>query len=449
MTQKQTSQKNNYDVIIVGGGLAGLSLAVLLGRAGITIGVIERTPLTTQTMRNFDARTTAISAGSAKILTHAGIWEHVEKNACPINKIEILDGPHLHGTWPVLLNFDTQSVSSRHRPESHNNSERDPGLRRDDSEPFGYIVDNIDLRKAQAHTVNNTKNITMITPATVADITITNRHAAVTLNNGTIIRTGIVIGADGRGSIVRDLAGIRTRGWPYPHTAIVSTITHTGAHNNIAVEHFLSTGPFAVLPFTNDENGTPRSAIVWSEHPHTARKIMRMNDDTFKMALMSRLPGRYGDVVHVGPRGAYPLSLQHAVDYTAPRIALVADAAHGMHPIAGQGLNLGLRDVQVLADLMITAASSPRRRGSGKESMPDPRLRGDDAGYDFGTPEILDAYARARKPDILALMSGTDMLTGIFGSRIPGLRPLRKIGMRVIEHLPPVKNFFIRVAKGG
>lgn len=195
-----------------------------------------------------------------------------------------------------------------------------------------------------------------------------------------------------------------------------------------------------------------------------------MKDDLFARALTARLPDRYGDVVHVGPRGAYPLTLQHAVDYTAPRVALVADAAHGMHPIAGQGLNLGLRDVRVLADLMIAAVSSRASDQRSRDPGPSPDKtdedpgspplypphymggnRGgvrDDAHIDFGTPDILNAYAHARKPDILALMSGTDILTGLFGSRAPFVRPLRKIGMRVIEHLPPVKDFFIRVAKG-
>lgn len=392
------------DIVIVGGGLAGLTTALLLAKHGIKVAVIERVALETQTTRAFDVRTTAIAAGSARVLNAAGVWADVLPNACPITHIEILDGPR-QNDWPVLLNFPTSN-----------------------DQPFGWIVDNQDLRVAQARAVAAQKNITLFSPATLETIDATDEAVTITLADGQQITTQLLIGADGRGSQVREHYRIRTRGWPYHHTAVIATIAHTGAHNNIAIEHFRADGPFAVLPMTNDADGTPRSAIVWSERPATARDIMAMNDDTFKTALATRLPERYGDIVQIGKRAAWLLTLQHAEKYTGTRMALLADAAHGIHPIAGQGLNLGMRDIADLAELILAAHES---------------------GDDLGAPALLKQYERARRADNMGMIGATDMLTALFGRRLPGIPLARRLGLRAVEHLPPLKRFFINQAMGG
>lgn len=396
--------KLHHDVLIVGGGLAGLSLALLLARAGVDTAVIERTPFATQTKRSFDIRTTALAAGTIRVLNAAGVWSHLEKQACAIEEIEILDGPRLAETWPVLLNFRADMV---------------------DAKAFGYIVDNLDLRIALAQEAERQKHLTLYAPT---DITMIDNHAdhvAVTLDDGRMITTNLLVGADGRGSAVRDHYRIRTRGWPYDHTAVVATITHAGAHNNIAIEHFLSDGPFAVLPVSNDDQGQHRSAIVWSARPHQARAIMRMSDDAFMLALSARLPERYGEILDPGKRAAWPITLQHAQDYIAPRMALVADAAHGIHPIAGQGLNLGMRDIADLADLIITQ------------------------GGDVGRGDILQAYQTRRRADTTLMVGATDILTGLFGLNGFGIPVLRKAGLRIVQAVPTFKKFFIGQAMGG
>jgi 2-octaprenyl-6-methoxyphenol hydroxylase len=296
--------------------------------------------------------------------------------------------------------------------------------------PFGWIVDNQDLRVAQAQVVAETPNLTLIAPASITEIDARSDpdHVHLTLDDGRVISARLLVGADGRASQVRDHYRIRTRGWPYDHTAIVCTIRHTGAHDNIAVEHFRTDGPFAALPMTHDDDGCPRSGIVWSERPALARTIMAMDAPTFELALAARLPARYGTITLSGNRAAYPLTLQHAEDYTGTRMALIADAAHGIHPIAGQGLNLGMRDVADLADLVIRAHQY---------------------GDDIGDADLLDAYERARRPDNIGMIGATDMLTWLFGSRLPLIGPARRAGLMMIERIAPLKKFFIAQAMGG
>lgn len=406
MTKNSKTDDLSFDVLIVGGGLAGATLALMLGQKGIRTAVIERFPLSLQRQRSFDHRTTALAAGTIRILRSIGVWEHVAKTSCPITHIEILDGPRLLSEWPVLLDFKSSDV---------------------EGDAFGYIADNMDLRASLFDALSECSFITLFAPTDITSIATDTDQTSVTLNDGRILSAALLVGADGRGSYVRDHFRVPVRGWPYGHTAIICCIHHIGDHKNIAIEHFNAHGPFAVLPMTDDENGLHRSGIVWSMPPAEARKVMAMDDDTFADALSSRMPDRYGEITVHAPRAAYPLTLQHALRYTGPRMVLVADAAHGIHPIAGQGLNLGMRGLADLADLLIPAHQN---------------------GQDLGAPDLLEQYERTRRRDTIGMIGTTDILTDLFGLSIPGIPLIRRWGLRAVQAIPPLKRFFIQQAMG-
>ncbi len=406
MTKNSKTDDLSFDVLIVGGGLAGATLALMLGQQGIRTGVIERFPLSVQRERSFDHRTTALAAGTVRILNSIGVWKHVAPTSCPITHIEILDGPRLLSEWPVLLDFKSADV---------------------DGDAFGYIADNMNLRGSLFDEMSQCAFITLFAPTDIASIETDTHCTSVTLNDGRILSAALLVGADGRGSYVRDHFRVPVRGWPYDHTAVICSIHHTGDHHNIAIEHFNAHGPFAVLPMTDDENGLHRSGIVWSMPPAEARKVMAMDNDIFAQALASRMPDRYGDITVHAPRAAYPLTLQHAQRYIGPRMVLVADAAHGIHPIAGQGLNLGMRDLADLADLLISAYKD---------------------GQDLGAPDLLAHYERMRRRDTIGMIGTTDILTGLFGFSLPGIPLVRRWGLRAVQAIPSLKRFFIQQAMG-
>jgi 2-octaprenyl-6-methoxyphenol hydroxylase len=381
-----------YDIAIVGGGLAGLTLACLAGQGGKKIACLEASVPT----QNNDLRTTAISYGSRKILEEAGIWKNLETIPCPIEEIKIHDGDS-----PLLLDFL--------KDES-------------DGKTFGWIVENSDLRNAMIKTIRTQKNIDHIAPAKVKDFAVRENNADVILED-TKITAKLIVGADGRKSFTRDWIDVPVREWNYNQRAIVCTAAHEHAHDNIAVEHFWPEGPFAILPMADAADGTHRSSVVFTEHGPEQKSFMKLSDDDFNRELQVRFPDSYGNVSMIGRRAAHPLSLIHAARYIAPRMALVADAAHGIHPVAGQGLNLGFRDVKALADLVKTA--------------PDP-----------GQPDILETYQRARRFDNMAMVAVTDGLVRLFSNNRPGMRALRRTGLKLVAKLPAAKRFFIRQAMG-
>jgi len=384
-----------YDCIIVGGGLAGLTLAALLGREGINIAIIDAAD-PHQPMGG-DERTTAISYGSSLILEQAGVWQSLAHQGAPIRDIRILDGDS-----PLLLGFMSREVENK---------------------DFGTILLNSDIRRALRETVGALDSIHQIAPASVADFQVESDKVKVILKNGDVLSAKVAVGADGRNSFMRDWLDIPCRRWSYGQRAVVCIVRHENPHHNVAVEHFWPEGHFAILPIADDsQTGVHRSSIVFTEHGPEQKSLMKLGRDVFELALQNRFPSEYGQVEMLGERSAYPLSLVHASRYIDTRMVLIADAAHGIHPIAGQGLNLGFRDVNELANLIIAA-----------------HKRGDD----IGAADLLETYQRRRRPDNMAMVAFTDTLVRLFSNRNPLLRLARRIGLRAVDKIPPAKKYFM------
>lgn len=401
MPAKKSKEQNavNYDVSIIGGGLSGLTLACLLGGDGIKVAVIDAAdpdkPMAA------DERTTAISYGSSLILEEAGVWDALLPKGAPIHDIQILDGGS-----PLLLNFLSHEVEGK---------------------PFGTIVLNGDIRAALHKKIGALESVTLIAPAKVSDFALMDdgQCVAVKLDSGEDITTRLAIGADGRKSFMRDWLDIDVRSWDYRQRAVICQVAHENPHDNVAVEHFYPEGPFAILPMADAEDGTHRSSVVFTEHGPEARSWMRVSRNAFDLALQNKFPARYGDVKMLGERSVYPLGLVHASRYIAPRMALMADAAHGIHPIAGQGLNLGYRDVKEMAALVREAYAN---------------------GEDIGAPALLETYQRRRRPDNVAMIAFTDGLVRLFSNNFPPLRLMRRAGLKAVGKFPRAKRFFMKQA---
>ena len=392
------SQKNTYDVIIVGGGHSGLSTACILGQAGLRVACIDQWDPKVQAG---DLRTTAISYGSSKILGRAGIWQKMTDKACPIEDIQIMDGDS-----PMLLNFLSSEVEDK---------------------AFGWIVENADLHKVMIDTVKSIQSVDHITPVKVSDFKVSEDSASVILENGDVLTAKIILGADGRQSTTRKWMDIPSRGWDYGQRAVICCVSHDSPHNNVAVEHFWPEGPFAALPLTDDKDGTHRSGVVFTEHGPKNKSLMNFTDEEFTTALNARFPERYGNIKMLTKRAVYPLTLNHAQSYIGTRMALIADAAHGIHPIAGQGLNLGFRDVAKITDLIIEAHQN---------------------GEDIGSYELLESYQRARRFDNISMIAATDALVRLFSNNILPVRFLRRAGLKMVSKLRPAKQFFMKEAMG-
>ncbi len=394
-----------YDVAIIGGGLAGLTLACLLGDCGLQIACIDQADPDAQIRT--DSRTTAVSYGSCQILEEAGIWADLEAKACPIDDIRIFDGPS-----PLLLNFLSNEA---------------------DGKSFGWIADNAAIRKALSSRVQSLGNVDHLAPEKVSDFSfsqdapIEGPHYVSCILGDDTIEARLVIGADGRGSFTREWMGVRTREWNYRQRAVICAVEHENPHHNVAVEHFWPSGPFAILPMADDEDGKHRSSVVFTEHGPERNSLMKLDTEGFEAALAKRFPKEYGTVRMINERMCFPLSLVHAAEYIAPRMALVADAAHGIHPIAGQGLNLGFRDVKAMADLVRDAHEK---------------------GEDIGSTALLEAYQRQRRFDNMSMVAVTDGLVRLFSNNIPPVRFLRRAGLRAVSKFPPARRFFMKQAMG-
>ncbi len=384
------------DVLIVGGGLAGLSLAVALGRAGIDVTVAERASLDATVDPGFDGRVTAIAYASWRLREGIGAWQHMEAHAQPILDIRVTDG-----AAPVFLNFDHRALGN---------------------EPFGYLLENRHIRLGLLRTIQDLGTVHLQYPATVDGMEAHPGGVTARLGGHGALRAALVVAADGRKSPLREAAGIKVLGHDYAETGIVTTIEHEKDHLGIAHERFLPAGPFAVLPIAGR-----RSSLVWSEKHHVAKAILALDDDAFNAEISKRMEGFLGTVHAVGPRFSYPYAVHVAERFCADRLALVGDAAHGIHPIAGQGLNLGWRDVAALAELLVDTA----------------RL-----GLDIGSPLVLERYDRWRRIDTLTLATVTDSLNALFTNDVAPVRLLRDAGLAVVNRIDPLKRFFMQHARG-
>lgn len=389
----------NTDICIIGGGLAGLTLTALLGQGGFSVVCVDAEPLAKQLGDAFDHRTTAISFGSRQVMERAGVWRELGQRSAAIKTIDILDGDSKH-----VLKFDARDV---------------------DAEAFGWIVDNADLRRTLVRRVQGIKNVKHLTGVKVQDVNFTDDAAHIVLDDGATIDAKLVIGADGRKSVLRDVMGIGTFGRDYKQSAVVCLVAHEKPHHGMAVEHFRPEGPFALLPFTDLPDGTHRSALVWTVHGVNAKRWVHCDEDVFNAALQERSMNRYGKVWAAGRREAWPLTLAKSYSYIAPRACLVAEAAHGIHPIAGQGLNMSLRDLAALADILKTNQNG-----------------------DIGSMGLLKTYQRRRRADNLSMAFATDGLTMLFSNDMTSITALRRAGLRVVSRLPFMKRFFMNQAMG-
>jgi 2-octaprenyl-6-methoxyphenol hydroxylase len=404
------SARVSPEVCVVGAGPVGGTLACRLAAAGIATAVIDRAALPPMEHPAFDGRAYAIAAGSCRLLDEAGVWSALIPSACPILDIRVSDGRLGRAASPLFLHFD----------------HRAPGVA-----AFGHMVEARRLRVALNAHMHALPALRVFAPASV-EVERNPDHATVRVSGGPMIECRLVVAAEGRESPLRRAAGIPVTRLPYDQTGIVCAISHERPHHNVALEHFLPSGPFAQLPMHASpdalEGGAPHvSAIVWTERTAVAQRMLALDDAAFAEAIARRLSGYLGAVRVVGRRWHYQLGALHAHRYHDTRLALVGDAAHTIHPIAGQGLNLGFRDAMALADLLIEAV----RRGE-----------------DPGAPDLLRRYQRRRRPDNLLMLAATDALDRLFSNDHPLLRLVRDVGIAAVHRAPPLKRLFMRQAMG-
>jgi 2-octaprenyl-6-methoxyphenol hydroxylase len=389
------------DIIVSGGGMVGLSLGLALAQGGFRTVVADAAPMSAQLDPKFDGRVSALAYATIRMYRALGVWEALEKDAQPIREILVTDGAPGRATSPFSLHFDSTEVGA-------------PQL--------GAIVENRHIRAALAGRAAVEKNLTLISPAAVQSVTATGSGVTAILGDGETVSAALSVAADGRVSPLREAMGIKTIGWSYPQIGIVATVEHEMPHNGVAYEHFLPAGPFAILPMTGN-----RASLVWTEEKTKALALLALDEARFNAELAKRFGAHLGAVKAVGPRWSFPLSFHIARDFVKPRFALAGDCAHGIHPIAGQGLNLGLKDAAALAEVLLDAA----------------RL-----GQDIGALDVLKRYERWRRFDSVALAASTDALNRLFSNDIAPLRLLRNVGMGIVDTIGPARRFFMRHAGG-
>jgi 2-octaprenyl-6-methoxyphenol hydroxylase len=391
---------HDADILIVGGGLNGPCLAIALAKSGLSSIVIDALPEDTRMAAEFDGRSYALALASVRMLGALGLWGTLEDNAQPMLEIKASDGRAGEGAAPQFLHFDHAEIEEG---------------------PMGHMLEDRHLRRALLSAMASQPLITHM-PATKVVAQDTSRSAQVTLDDGRTLTARLLIGADGRRSDTAERAGILRRGWDYGQTALVCAIAHELPHHGIAHQFFMPAGPLAILPLPGN-----RSSIVWSERTVRAAEIAAMGDDDYLDALRPAFGDFRGEITLAGARYSYPLSLSIADRFIAPRLALVGDAAHGVHPIAGQGLNLGLRDVAALAEVLTDAG----RRGE-----------------DIAAPDVLARYQSWRRFDTTAMAVATDSFNRLFSNDNPLLRAARDIGMGLVQSAPALRRRFIRQAAG-
>jgi 2-octaprenyl-6-methoxyphenol hydroxylase len=386
------------DVIIFGGGLVGLALASAFDSSGLSTIVVDPADPAPRGDSAFDGRTSAVSSSSMQMLRTIGIADHLKEPGCPIRRIAVADG-----LKPGGLHFDP-----------------------DDDQPLGFMHENRNLRAALQARAEAGKKIWLMWKSKVESVDRRDSDVVVALEDGRKLDAPLLVAADGRNSRTRDAAGINVARWKYDHQAIVSVLRHDRPHDHVAYEIFYPTGPFALLPM-NDDGARHRSAIVWSVPEEDAAGWLSLTDEDFAAEAEAAMGGFLGKVEMLAPRSSYPLGFHHAAQITAKRLALVGDAAHAIHPIAGQGLNLGFRDAAALAQVLVEGA----------------RL-----GLDLGDRQLLDRYQRWRSLDALSVAFATDTLTRVYG--VPGrtASAIRRFGMGIVGRIPPLRDRLMSEARG-
>jgi 2-octaprenyl-6-methoxyphenol hydroxylase len=399
---------SDADVIIAGAGMAGATVALALTGAGLKVVLIDPQPFEDQVAETFDGRASAISFSAFRQWRALGVAPLLEPRAQRIEQILVTDGrppgAAARGPAPAWLRFDAEEIADR-----------------TDGEPLGYMLENRRIRAALARAVGEA-GIEVLAPAKVASVEVTPAAARVTLEGGKVLIAPLVVGADGRGSRVRREAGIGVTGWDYRQAGVVATVALERDHQGVAYEHFLPSGPFAILPLTER-----RASLVWTESAARGAALKAVGAEAFEAHLRRRFGDFLGKIEVVGPRFVYPLSLQLADKLTAPRTALIGDAAHAIHPIAGQGLNMGLKDAAALAQVLIEAV----------------RL-----GEDFGGAAVLERYGRWRGVDNVGVALATDLFTRLFSNNHPLVRAARGAGMALVNRIGPARRFFMAEAGG-
>ncbi|MEZ5776793.1 MAG: FAD-dependent monooxygenase [Paracoccaceae bacterium] len=389
------------DVIITGGGLNGPALALALAGAGLSVAVIDAQPARARAEANFDGRAYALAIASKRLLAAIGVWSPLAPDAEPIREVKASDGRAGEGPSPFFLHFDAGEIEEG---------------------PMGFMVEDRHLYAAFLDAMGRAPGITHLPATTVTAQDAGPAGVTVTLSDGRELTARVLAGCDGRQSGTAIRAGISRTGWGYGQTALVCAVAHERGHDGIAHQFFMPSGPLAILPLKGN-----RSSIVWSEADAQARAIAALDDDDFLAVLRPRFGDFLGRIELAGGRFTYPLNLTLATSYIAPRLALVGDAAHGVHPIAGQGLNLGFRDVGALAEVMVDA----HRRGE-----------------DVGAADVLERYQRWRRFDSTSLALGMDGVNRLFSNDSTALRAVRDLGMGVVGALPGLRRAFIRQAAG-
>jgi 2-octaprenyl-6-methoxyphenol hydroxylase len=392
-------------VCVMGAGPVGGALACCLAAEGVPVAVIDRAALPPMEHPDFDGRAYAVAAGARRFLDAAGLWAQLPFPAGAIEEIRVSDGRVGRSASPLFLHFGARDVNAA---------------------AFGWMVEARSLRMALNARLHADPLLHLFAPA-AATVERGAQGVVVQVAGGPRITCRLVVAAEGRASPLRQAAGIPITSLRYGQTGMVFALAHERPHRQVALEHFLPGGPFAQLPMAPTEGAPNLSAVVWTERTATAERLLALPPDAFAGEAARRLGDHLGAVRLIGRRWSYPLSAMHAHRYFATRLALVGDAAHGIHPIAGQGLNLGFRDAIELAALVAEALA---------------------AGADPGAPELLRRYQAARRPDNLLMLAATDTLDRLFSTSNPALRAARDLGIAAVHRLPRLKRLFIRQAMG-
>jgi len=393
-----------YDVAVVGAGMVGQACALALANPGqgpaLRIALIDGRDPAGFSAPEFDPRSSAVTATSKAMLEALGVWPALLPDAQAMCEIKVTDGRPGAAARPALLYFDAGlgSVSSAH------------------------MVENFHIYAALYERLRQCATVDIIPGVKVENVDFSGPQAVLRLEDGRVVAAPLVVAADGRNSPIRTGAGIETVGWSYPQHGIVTTVAHERGHGGIAEEHFLPAGPFAILPLTGN-----RSSLVWTEDPDEAKRLVAGPDKDFAAEMMRRFGDHLGTVRPVGPRVSFPLSMYLARDYVAPRLALAGDAAHSVHPIAGLGFNLGLRDAAALADVVSDHVK---------------------LGLDIGSLAALGDYQGDRRFDNALVAFATDGLNRLFSNDNAALRAVRDLGLTMVDRADPLKRFFMDQAAG-